>query len=193
MKKINKENSFTKDFINFSFTCIIAVTITTAIILYLPTLFKDHQSLKELANSDLAWIILLTLPFIGGVLILKIYSKNKKSIKAFNDVLLLGIGVGGVYSILFFGIDAIVKNEYLYNLSSVGVFSIKMLFLMCSFAKVAITFNEFCDERKKEIEEQNISLLRIHTEKSSKLSKEKIGITISAVAIVIYHLINKKK
>jgi len=193
MKQKIKENSFTKDFIIFSCTCIGAVIITTGIILYLPTLFKDHQSLKDLANSNLAWVILLTLPFIGGKLILKMYSKNKKSIKAFNDLLLLGIGVGGIYCILFFGIDAFIKNEYLYNLTSVGVFSIKMLFLMCSFAKVAITFSEYCDERKKEIEEQNASLMNNYTVKSSKLSKEKIGITISALAIVIYHLIKKNK
>ena len=158
---IDKEITFKRDFIIFTFTCIFAVTISTGFILYLPNLFKKYVFLNELANSNVALKILYLLPFLGGAIIFKIYLKSRKSIKAFNDLLLLGIGFCGLYSILFFGIDALVKNEYFFNVNSVGTFSIKLLFMMCSVAKVAITFSEFCDERKREIEDKKPTIKKL--------------------------------
>ena len=189
---IDKEITFKRDFIIFTFTCIFAVTISTGFILYLPNLFKKYVFLNELANSNVALKILYLLPFLGGAIIFKIYLKSRKSIKAFNDLLLLGIGFCGLYSILFFGIDALVKNEYFFNVNSVGTFSIKLLFMMYSVAKVAITFSEFCDERKREIEDKKPTIKNLKVENSPILSKAKIGISLSVLALVFYHLIKKK-
>lgn len=109
MMLIDKEITFKRDFIIFTFTCIFAVTISTGFILYLPNLFKKYVFLNELANSNVALKILYLLPFLGGAIIFKIYLKSRKSIKAFNDLLLLGIGFCGLYSILFLVLMLLLK------------------------------------------------------------------------------------
>lgn len=189
--KINK--AFYLDFAAFFVTLFFSVALVSGFIGFLPYLFSKIQYLNTIVNSIKTWYILLALPFIGATLITKMYSKNRKSIKAFNDLLLLVIAVGGIYAAIFFGIEDLTKNEYLLNIKSLSAFSIKILFLMCSLAKVIITFVEFSEERKKEIEAAFDTALTKEIKETSESINSQKGVLYTCLLFLFFSILKKRK
>lgn len=137
------------DLILFSVTVIASILIVSFAIIYIPKLYEQHPLIEKYTPHKLAENAIKILPFIGSFIFYILYRNNKKSIKTFNDFIIAIIGTSALYTVFCLGNDELIKNEYYQTLSSLLVFTAKLLLLMCSISKVLITCIEFKDEKKK--------------------------------------------
>lgn len=178
-----------RDLVLFSAAVIACIFIVSFAIIYVPKIYEQYPLIQKYTPNKLAENAIKLLPFLGSLILFALYKNNKKSIKAFNDFIIAIIGTSALYAIFCLGNDDLIKNVYYQTLSSLFVFTAKLLLMMCSISKVIITFLEFKDERKKEIDSHNDKNFT-STAHSVSISK-KSTIILGLVALIIYTIEKK--
>lgn len=178
-----------RDLILFSATVIACILIVSFAIIYVPKIYEQYPLIEKYTPNKLAENAIKILPFIGSLIFYILYKNNKKSIKNFNDFIIAIIGTSALYTIFCLGNDDLIKNVYYQTLSSLFVFTAKLLLLMCSISKVVITYLEFKDERKKETDSPN-DKDPTSTAHSFSISK-KSTIILGLVGLIIYTIQRK--